>query len=396
LRHGGRPPRRFFEQLATNVKRDYYEVLTVTRTASDGEIKSAYRKLALQYHPDRNPGDHTCEERFKECSEAYSILSDQQKRATYDRFGHEAFTNGGGGGQGAGGFQQVDLSDLFGEMFGFGDLFGNSGGGRGGRRSRAQRGNDLRDDLTITFENAAFGVEKQVTIRRHELCDSCHGSGAAAGKAPSQCRQCGGHGQVRYQQGFFSVARTCPVCQGTGTMIENPCPKCKGQRLVNRTHTLQVKVPAGVEDGTRILYTGHGDAGLDGGPAGDVYVVLHVTEHPFFERDGKDLHCAVPISFTQAALGATVKIPTLEGDGETTLEIPEGTQSGTSFRVRKKGVPVLNGSGRGDLFVEVKVTTPEKLTRQQRELMEQLAATLDQENQPQKRGLLNKMKDIFS
>ena len=357
------------------------------------EIKAAYRKLALQHHPDRNPDDHTAEERFKECSEAYTILSDQQKRAAYDRFGHDAFTNGGGQGQGAGGFQQVDLSDLFGEMFGFGDLFGNAGG-RGGRRSRAQRGNDLREDLTIAFEEAAFGVEKQVTIRRHELCDSCHGTGAAAGKAPSQCRQCNGHGQVRYQQGFFSVARACPVCQGTGTMIENPCAQCKGQRLVNRTHTLQVKVPAGVENGTRILYSAHGNAGLDGGPAGDVYVVLHVTEHPFFERDGKDLHCAIPISFTQAALGARLTIPTL--DGEATLEIPEGTQTGTSFRVRKKGVPVLNGSGRGDLYVEVKVATPGKLTRQQRELMEQLGATLGQENDPQKRGLLNKMKDIFS
>ena len=278
-------------------------------------------------------------------------------------------------------------------MFGFGDLFGNAGG-RGGRRSRAQRGKDLREDLTIAFEDAAFGVEKQVTLRRHESCEACHGTGAAAGKAPSQCRQCDGHGQVRYQQGFFSVARTCPVCQGTGTMIENPCAKCKGQRLLNRTHTLQVKVPPGVENGTRILYSGHGNAGLDGGPAGDVYVVLHVTEHAFFERDGKDLHCAIPVSFAQAALGATVTIPTL--DGEATLEIPEGTQTGTSFRVRKKGMPVLNSNARGDLYVEVKVTTPDKLTRQQRELMEQLATTLGQANDPQKRGLLNKMKDIFT
>jgi len=336
----------------------------------------------MQFHPDRNPDDHSSEERFKECGEAYAVLSDQQKRAAYDRYGHDAFTNGGGGG-GQGGFQQVDLSDLFGNAT-----------GRSGRRNRAQRGNDIREDLTITFENAAFGVEKQVATRRHELCDSCHGTGAAAGKAPSQCKQCNGHGQVRYQQGFFSVARTCPVCQGTGTMIENPCPKCKGNRLLTRSHTLQVKVPAGVEDGTRILYTGHGDAGLDGGPAGDVYVVLHVTEHPFFEREGKDLHCAIPISITQAALGATVKIPTLEG--EAALEIPQGTQSGTSFRIRKKGVPVLNGSGRGDLYVEVKVAIPDKLTRQQRELMEQLAETLGQENVPQKRSLLNKMKDIFS
>jgi molecular chaperone DnaJ len=277
-------------------------------------------------------------------------------------------------------------------MFGFGDLFGNTGGR--GRRSRAQRGADIREDLTIGFEEAAFGVEKEVEIRRHEMCESCRGSGASGGKAPSQCRQCNGHGQVRYQQGFFSVARTCPVCQGTGSMIENPCGTCKGQRVLTRTHSLQVKVPPGVENGTRILYTGHGDAGLDGGPAGDVYVVLHVTEHPFFERDGKDLHCAIPISITQAALGATVSIPTLEGAA--TLEIPAGTQTGTSFRVRKRGVPVLNGSGRGDLYVEVKVTIPEKLTRQQRELLEQLAETLGQENEPQRRSLLNKMKDIFN
>ncbi len=319
------------------------------------------------------------------------MLSDQQKRAAYDRYGHDAFTSGGGG-QGASGFQQVDLSDLFGEMFGFGDLFGNAGGR--GRRSRAQRGADIREDLTIGFEDAAFGVEKEVAIRRHEMCEACRGSGAAGGKAPSQCRQCNGHGQVRYQQGFFSVARTCPVCQGTGAMIETPCGTCQGQRVLTRTHSLQVKVPPGVENGTRILYTGHGDAGLDGGPAGDVYVVLHVTEHPFFERDGKDLHCAIPISITQAALGATVSIPTLEG--EATLEIPAGTQTGTSFRVRKRGVPVLNGSGRGDLYVEVKVTIPEKLTRQQRELLEQLAETLGQENLPQRRSLLNKMKDIFN
>ncbi len=368
-------------------------MLGVSRNATDAEIKAAYRKQAMQHHPDRNPDDHTAEERFKECSEAYTVLSDQQKRAAYDRFGHDAFSPGGGGGAGAGGFQHVDISDLFGEMFGFGDLFGG-GMGRGARRSRAQRGNDIREDLTITFEEAAFGVEKQLSFRRHELCDACNGTGAAEGKAPSQCRQCGGHGQVRYQQGFFNVARTCPVCQGTGTMIEHPCTKCKGQRLVNHSHTLQVKVPAGVENGTRILYNGHGDAGLDGGPAGDVYVVLHVTEHPFFEREGKDLFCAIPVSFTQAALGSTVMIPTLDGDVKVT--IPEGTQTGTSFRIRKKGVPVLNGSGRGDLYVEVKVMTPEKLTRPQRELLEQLAETLGQKNDPQKRGLINKMKDMFS
>jgi molecular chaperone DnaJ len=286
----------------------------------------------------------------------------------------------------------VDLSDIFGDIFGFGEMFG--GGGRGRGRSRAVRGNDLREDLSITFENAAFGVEKDVTVRRRELCDTCHGTGSAGGKAPSTCKQCGGQGQVRYQQGFFSVARTCPVCQGAGTMIESPCTKCRGQRVVAHNHTLHVKVPPGVEDGTRILYNGHGDAGLDGGDNGDVYIVLHVSEHAFFERNGKDLHCGVPISFAQAALGATIKIPTLEG--EASIDIPEGTQTGTTFRVRKKGMPVLNSSGRGDLYVQVKVTTPGKLNKHQRELMEQLAATLGHENKPVKAGLLDKVKDIFS
>ncbi|MDR3762623.1 MAG: molecular chaperone DnaJ [Acidobacteriota bacterium] len=372
------------------MKRDYYEVLSVERSASDAEIKTAYRKLAMKFHPDRNPDNPDAEERFKECGEAYSVLSDQQKRATYDRYGHDAFAPGAGGGAGSG-FQEVDLSDLFGEMFGIGDLFGQ---GRGGsRRSRAQRGEDVREDLTITFADAAFGVEKEVSIRRHEACEACNGTGAAGGKAPSSCRHCGGSGQVRYQQGFFSMARPCPVCQGAGSVIEQPCTKCRGQRVVVRSHKLSVKVPPGVEDGTRILYNGHGSAGANGGPAGDAYIVLHVTEHAFFERDGKDLHCAIPISFTQAALGAEIAIPTL--DGETKIEIPEGTQTGTTFRVRRKGMPVLNGSGRGDLFVQVKVSTPGKLSKQQRELLEKLSETLGQENRPEK-GLLDRMKDMFS
>jgi molecular chaperone DnaJ len=369
-------------------------VLGVSRSASDNEIKSAYRKLALQFHPDRNPGDHTAEERFKECGEAYSVLSDQQKRATYDRFGHDAFAPGAGAGAGAGmGFQHIDLTDLFGEMFGFGDLFGTARG-RGARRSRAQRGNDIRQDVTIAFEDAAFGAEKEVTVRRQELCEHCQGMGTADGTPAGSCRQCGGHGQVRYQQGFFSVARTCPVCQGAGTMIEHACSHCKGNRLVRHSHKMKVKIPPGVEDGTRILYSGHGDTGLDGGAAGDVYVVLHVDDHPYFERDGKDLHCAVPVSFTQAALGATLTIPTL--DGEATFQIPAGTQTGKTFRLRKKGMPVHNSSGRGDLFAEVRVVTPEKLTRKQRELLEELDATLGQHNAPEKRGLLNKVKDMFS
>jgi len=360
-------------------------VLGISRTATETEIKSAYRKLAMQHHPDRNPGDATSEEKFKECSEAYSVLIDSEKRAHYDRFGHDAPNMGG-----FSGFETVDFSDIFGEMFGFSDLFG----GRGGRRSRAQRGQDLREDISISFEEAVFGTKQTVKVRHREACDQCRGTGAAGGRAPSSCKQCGGHGQVRYQQGFFSVARTCPVCQGTGTMIEDPCKQCKGQGSVVRDHVLEVKVPAGVEEGTRILFTGHGDAGINGGPAGDVYVVLHVKDHDFFEREGRDLHCAVPISFVQAALGAEIKIPTMEG--ETTIKVPEGTQTGTTFRLRNKGVPVLNGSGRGDLYVEVKVQTPSRLNKRQRELLQELEGTLNLENRPERRSLMSKVKEIFS
>lgn len=378
--------------MATQAKRDYYEVLGIARTANEVEIKSAYRKLALQHHPDRNPDNPHSEEKFKECGEAYAVLSDPQKRAQYDRYGHAGMSGAGGFGGGAG-FETVDFSEIFGEMFGFGDIFG-AGGGGGRRRSRAQRGADLREDITLTFEEAVFGVEKSVGIRRREQCDQCHGSGAAAGKHPSQCKQCGGRGQVRYQQGFFSISRTCPICQGMGTMIDDPCKHCKGEGVVMREHQLKVEIPAGVEEGTRILFSGHGDSGSHGGPAGDVYVVLHVKEHSFFEREGKDLYCAVPISLTQAALGAEITIPTLEG--EATMKIPEGTQSGTSFRLRNKGVPVLNGSGRGDIFVEVKLHTPTKLTKRQRELLDELHSTFKVENKPERRSLLSKVKDYFA
>ncbi len=362
-------------------------MLGLSRTATEVEIKSSYRKLAMQYHPDRNPGNPEAEEKFKECSEAYSVLSDAQKRATYDRFGH-AGLGGMGGGTGAG-FETMDFSEIFGEMFGFGDLFGQ--GGR--RRSRVQRGSDLREDLTLTFEEAVFGTEKTLKYRRREVCEECHGSGAIGGKGSTQCRQCQGRGQVRFQQGFFSISRTCPACQGLGTVIENPCKRCHGETVVLREHTLKVEIPAGVEDGTRILFNGHGDAGAHSGPSGDAYVVLHVKEHAVFEREGKDLYCAVPISFTQAALGAEIKIPTLEGDAN--LKVPEGTQTGTTFRLRHKGVPILNQNGRGDLFVEVKVQTPGKLTKQQRELLAQLDSTFSVDNRPERRSLLSKVKDIF-
>ena len=363
----------------------------MARTATEQEIKSAYRKLALQHHPDRNPDNPGAEEKFKEASEAYAILADGEKRALYDRFGHAGVASGGMGG--GGGFDATvfqDFQDIFGDFFGFGDVFG---GGARQQRSRAQRGADLREDVTLQFEEAVFGTETDVTVRRHETCEDCRGSGAAPGKAPVACRACGGRGQVRYQQGFFSIARTCPTCRGAGSVISDPCVKCKGEGRVLRQKTVDAKIPAGVEEGTRIRFAGLGEAGAFGGPPGDLYVVLHVQEHAFFEREGNDLHCVLPVSFSQAALGAEIKVPTLEG--EHTLRMPEGTQSGTTFRLRGKGVPVLNGRGKGDLFVEVRVQTPAKLTKRQRELMQELDGSITVENSPQRRTLLGKVKDIF-
>lgn len=362
----------------------------MTRTAGETEIKSAYRKLAMQFHPDRNPGDSTAEEKFKECSEAYAILMDRDKRAAYDRFGHAA-VNGSGAAGGGFGFDPSafgDFSDIFGDIFG--EMFG--GGGGRGRRSRVQRGNDLREDLELNFEEAVFGMNTQVRVRRHETCDQCKGSGLAPGKSASTCATCSGRGQVRYQQGFFSIARTCPSCHGAGQVISDPCTKCRGEGRVPQERMIDVKVPAGVEDGTRIRYAGQGEAGANGGPAGDLYIVLHVKEHKFFEREGNDLYCTVPISFVQAALGAEISIPTL--DGEQSVKIPEGTQSSTTFRIRGKGVPVLNSHGKGDLFVQVKVQTPTKLTKRQRELLQELEGTIKIDNRPD-RGLLSKVKDIF-
>jgi molecular chaperone DnaJ len=373
-----------------SVKRDYYEILGVQRGATDQEIKSAYRKLALQFHPDRNPNNPDAEEKFKECSEAYAILADSEKREMYNRFGHA----GVGAGAPGGGFDPSvfqDFGDIFGEFFGFGDLFG---GGRSGGRTRAQRGADLREDITIEFEEAAFGVEKQITYRKHELCEKCNGSGSAQGKAPASCRTCGGRGQVRYQQGFFSIARTCPTCHGAGSVISDPCANCRGEGRVVQQKTIDAKIPAGVEDGTRIRFTGVGEAGVHGGPPGDLYLVLRVKQHAFFDRQGNDLYCVVPISFTQAAVGTEIQVPTLEG--EQTLKIPEGTQSGTILKLRGKGVPVLNGHGKGNLFVEIRVQTPTKLTKRQRELLQELQGIAQVENKPQRTSILGKMKDIFT
>ena len=372
--------------MTTQAKRDYYEVLSVSHSASEQEIKSAYRKLAMQYHPDRNPGNPEAEDKFKEASEAYSILIDSDKRARYDRYGHA------GVGNGAGGFDPStfsDFSDIFGDIFS--DFFGVNAGRRGG--SRVQRGGDARADVTLTFEEAAFGKKTEVKVRRYETCEQCKGTGAAPGKGATTCSTCGGHGQVRYQQGFFSIARTCPTCQGSGRVISDPCSKCKGETRVMRERTIPVSVPAGVEDATRIRYQEQGDFGTNGGPAGDLYIVLHVKPHSFFEREGKDLFCSVPISFSQSALGAEIMIPTLEGEHK--LKVPEGTQSGTIFRLRGKGVPSVKGGGKGDLHVQIRVQTPTKLTKKQRELLEEFGGTSAIENKPEPRGLFEKVKEIF-
>jgi molecular chaperone DnaJ len=371
-------------------KADYYEVLSVTRTASDQELKTAYRKLAMQYHPDRNPGNAEAEEKFKECSEAYQVLSDPQKRAAYDRYGH-AGVSGVGGSNGDPFAGMGDIGDIFGDFFG--EMF-NMSGNSNRRTSRAQRGRDIRFDHVIEFEDAVFGKDVQVTIRRAEACGTCHGTGTASGRGPSTCSQCQGRGQVRYQQGFFSIARTCNACGGTGSVVTDPCTTCRGDGRQEKQHTLQVKIPAGVEEGTRIRYQGEGDAGRYGGPSGDLYIVLSVKPHAFFERDGNDLHCVIPISFSQAALGDEITIPTLEGD--TKLKIAEGTQSGKEFRLRGKGVPYLNEHGRGDMVVQVAVQTPKKLTKLQKELLRQLGESLTIENTPTSRSLFSKVKEIFN
>jgi molecular chaperone DnaJ len=370
-------------------KEDFYEVLGVSREVNDQELKSAYRKQALKYHPDRNPGDHAAEEKFKAASEAYQVLSDPDKRAAYDRYGH-AGVGGGGGFNGSPFAGGVDIGDIFGDLFG--EMFNTGGGQRGGSRQR--RGDDLRFDLTINFEDAFFGTEQEVRIRRLETCSTCSGRGTSSGRGPTTCTQCGGRGQLRYQQGFFSVARTCNACGGTGQVIGDPCHTCHGQTRVNAELKLTVKVPPGVEEGTRIRYAGEGDAGRSGGPKGDLFIVLNIRPHDFFERNGHDLHCVIPISFPQAALGAEFEIPGL--GGPVNLKIPEGTQSGREIRIRGRGMPFLNEKGSGDLNVRVLVQVPRKLSRAQRELVAKLAETMSVENTPASPGLLDKMKDLFS
>jgi molecular chaperone DnaJ len=370
-------------------KADYYEVLGVSRDATDQELKSAYRKQALKYHPDRNPGDRAAEEKFKQASEAYQVLSDADKRAVYDRFGH-AGLSGGAGFTGGSPFGGVDIGDIFGDIFG--EMFNMGSGAQ--RGSRQQRGDDLRFDLTIDFEDAIFGAETEVRIRRLETCTTCQGRGSASGRGPSVCGQCQGRGQIRYQQGFFSVARTCSACGGTGQVIGDPCATCRGEGRAAAEVKLHVKVPPGVEEGTRIRYTGEGDAGRANGPKGDLYIVLSIRPHDFFERQGQDLHCVIPISFPQATLGAEFEIPGM--DGPVSIKIPEGTQSGKELRIRGRGVPYLNEKGHGDLVVRVVVQIPKKLSRAQRELVSKLAESLIVDNKPASPGLMEKMKDLFS
>ncbi|MGE5362195.1 MAG: molecular chaperone DnaJ [Bacteroidales bacterium] len=380
-------------------KRDYYEVLGVSRTANDQEIKSAYRKLALKYHPDRNHGDKAAEERFKEAAEAYAVLADGEKRSAYDRFGHA----GVGAGMGAGGFDPstfAGFEDIFGnlgDLFGFGDIFG--GGGR--RRGGPQRGADLRYDLEITFDEAAKGTETTVQIPRLEPCTACGGNGASAGTSPTSCPQCRGRGQIRYQQGFFTVAQTCPQCRGAGQIITKPCTACHGNGQVSEQRRLTVKIPAGIASGQRLRLRGEGEAGAAGGPAGNLDVVVHVQEHPFFRREGDDLFCEMPVSFPTLALGGEITVPTL--DGEESVRVPEGTDAGSVLRLRGKGMPNIGGRGRGDLHVIVQLMTPRKLTKEQRKLLEQLAATLPaQQEAPRgrdedhERSVFERVKDIFS
>ena len=367
-------------------KRCYYETLAIDRTASDGEIKAAFRKYAMQYHPDRNPGDKTSEHRFKEINEAYEVLKDPDKRAAYDRFGHAAFEHGMGGGAGFGADFSTTFSDLFEGIFGM-------AGGRG-RSSGRERGADLRYNMEITLQEAFIGKNAQIRIPTPVTCEACSGSGAKAGTKPKTCPICGGHGRVRHAQGFFTLERTCPNCHGRGQSIDTPCASCSGSGRVSRERTLAVNIPAGVEDGTRIRLAGEGEAGVRGGPAGDLYIFLSIGAHPFFQREGADVHCRVPVSMVTAAVGGEFQVPTIDG-GKTKVKVPEGTQSGRRFRLGGKGMPVLRSRQSGDMYVQVVVETPQKLTKRQRELLAEFERLSSNETQPESSGFLGKVKEFL-
>lgn len=370
------------------MKADFYETLGVQKGADEKELKAAFRKLAMQFHPDRNPGDHSCEHKFKEINEAYETLKDPQKRAAYDRFGHAAFENGGmnGGGHGfaAGGFADI-FEDIFGDMMGGGRR--RSSGGR-------ERGADLRYNMEISLEEAYTGKTAQIRVPASVSCVDCSGSGAKPGTQPVTCTMCSGHGKVRATQGFFSIERTCPTCQGRGTTIKDPCPKCAGQGRIVEERSLSVNIPAGIEDGTRIRLANEGEAGLRGGPSGDLYIFLSVKPHEFFQRDGADLYCKVPISMTTAALGGSFEVATLDGT-QTRVKVPEGTQNGRQFRLKGKGMPVLRQPQVGDLYIQTAVETPQSLSKRQRELLEEFEKLSSTENSPQSSGFFSRMKDFF-
>jgi molecular chaperone DnaJ len=369
-------------------KRCYYEVLGVARTANEGELKSAFRKLAMQHHPDRNPNDKDCEHRFKEVNEAYDVLKDGDKRAAYDRFGHAAFEHGGpGGGHGFGTDFASTFSDIFEDLFGM-------GGGRRGQGTGRERGADLRYNMEITLEDAYDGKTAQIRIPTPVTCEACSGTGAKTGSKPTSCSHCHGSGRVRHQQGFFTLERTCPACQGRGQVIEDPCAQCMGQGRVTRERTLSVNIPPGVEDGTRIRLAGEGEAGVRGGPAGDLYIFLSLASHEIFQRDGADLYCRVPISMVVAAVGGEFEVPTVEG-ATGKVKVPEGTQSGRRFRLTGKGMPVLRSKQRGDMYVQVSVETPQNLTKKQRELLNEFQKLSSDHTQPEAMGFFSKVKEFI-
>jgi molecular chaperone DnaJ len=373
---------------------DYYEILSVARDASGDQIKSAYRKAALKWHPDRNPDAlPEAEVKFRQASEAYGVLSDAQKRSIYDRFGHAGLSNRGFESTGFNSTIFEEFQDIFGDLFGFDQVFGGAPGRRG-RGSRGQRGADLRYDMSLTFDEAAGGVTTKIRVARNELCESCRGTGAKSGSGMAACSTCGGRGQMSYQQGFFSITRTCPACRGAGQVIKDACETCRGQGRIERERTHEVHVPPGVDSGTRLRMVGQGEPGANGGSAGDLYIFLDVKEHAFFERRGADLYCTIPVSIPQAALGAKIKIPALQGEHD--LEIPEGTESGQIFRIKGKGLPNPHG-GRGDLYANVRVVAPSKMSREQRRLLEQLGQSMKVENKPVERSssFFDKVKDIF-